>query len=222
MAASLFAGVEMAPRDPILGLTEAYIHDARDRKVNLGVGVYLNEEGKVKLCDFGVGRLVGDDPMAPRAGTPRFVAPEVLAVVEAGPRSDIYSLGALALMAMGGRDAEVEDLPAGFGSVIKSALAGEPEMRCSTAGALAVAFCDALESEALRRRTSRKDSRCMVRPSQSVLALSTSTSSGVPSALCNVHSKRPPLVPRRSTMLASVAAGPASEAPSSSRAAGLA
>ena len=49
MGASLFAGVELAPRDPILGLTEAFQHDARDHKVNLGVGVYLNAEGKIPV-----------------------------------------------------------------------------------------------------------------------------------------------------------------------------
>src|SRR5512138_3017750 len=49
MGASLFAGVEMAPRDPILGLTEAFNHDNREHKVNLGVGVYLNEEGKIPV-----------------------------------------------------------------------------------------------------------------------------------------------------------------------------
>lgn len=49
MGASLFAGVEMAPRDPIMGLTEAFQHDAREHKVNLGVGVYLNEEGKIPV-----------------------------------------------------------------------------------------------------------------------------------------------------------------------------
>lgn len=46
---SLFSPVEMAPRDPILGLTEAFNADTRQHKVNLGVGVYYNEEGKVPL-----------------------------------------------------------------------------------------------------------------------------------------------------------------------------
>jgi aromatic-amino-acid transaminase len=46
---SLFAAVEMAPRDPILGLTEAFNADTRPVKVNLGVGVYQNDEGKVPL-----------------------------------------------------------------------------------------------------------------------------------------------------------------------------
>jgi aromatic-amino-acid transaminase len=46
---TLFSAVEMAPRDPILGLNEAFIADARPTKVNLGVGVYFNEEGKIPL-----------------------------------------------------------------------------------------------------------------------------------------------------------------------------
>ena len=46
---SLFGTVEMAPRDPILGLTEAFNADPRADKVNLGVGVYLGDDGKVPL-----------------------------------------------------------------------------------------------------------------------------------------------------------------------------
>lgn len=46
---SLFSAVEMAPRDPILGLTEAFNADPRPTKVNLGVGVYYNEEGRIPL-----------------------------------------------------------------------------------------------------------------------------------------------------------------------------
>lgn len=46
---SLFSAVEMAPRDPILGLNEAFNADTRATKVNLGVGVYYNEEGRIPL-----------------------------------------------------------------------------------------------------------------------------------------------------------------------------
>ncbi|CAD5109727.1 amino acid aminotransferase [Zestomonas carbonaria] len=46
---SLFSAVEMAPRDPILGLNEAFNADTRPTKVNLGVGVYYNEEGRIPL-----------------------------------------------------------------------------------------------------------------------------------------------------------------------------
>ncbi|MDH4061812.1 MAG: aspartate/tyrosine/aromatic aminotransferase, partial [Aquincola sp.] len=46
---SLFASVEMAPRDPILGLNEQFAADPNPRKVNLGVGVYYDEDGKLPL-----------------------------------------------------------------------------------------------------------------------------------------------------------------------------
>ena len=46
---SLFAAVEMAPRDPILGLNEAFNADANPNKVNLGVGVYFGDDGKIPL-----------------------------------------------------------------------------------------------------------------------------------------------------------------------------
>jgi aromatic-amino-acid transaminase len=49
MSTSLFAAVEMAPRDPILGLTEAFNADVRVGKVNLGVGVYYDDNGKLPL-----------------------------------------------------------------------------------------------------------------------------------------------------------------------------
>ncbi|MEP7056403.1 MAG: amino acid aminotransferase [Caldimonas sp.] len=46
---SLFAAVEQAPRDPILGLTEQFNADPNPAKVNLGVGVYFDESGKLPL-----------------------------------------------------------------------------------------------------------------------------------------------------------------------------
>lgn len=48
-ASSPFSSVDLAPRDPILGLNEAFGADARTNKVNLGVGVYYNDEGKIPL-----------------------------------------------------------------------------------------------------------------------------------------------------------------------------
>jgi len=48
---SLLAGVPMAPSDPILGVTEAYLADPSPRKVNLGVGVYYDDEGKIPLLE---------------------------------------------------------------------------------------------------------------------------------------------------------------------------
>jgi aromatic-amino-acid transaminase len=49
--ASLLATVEMAPKDPILGVTESFNADPNPRKVNLGVGVYTDESGKVPLLE---------------------------------------------------------------------------------------------------------------------------------------------------------------------------
>ncbi len=49
MSAPLFANVELAPRDPILGLNEAFAADTRQKKVNLGVGVYYDDAGKIPL-----------------------------------------------------------------------------------------------------------------------------------------------------------------------------
>ena len=46
---SYFASVEMAPGDPILGLTETYVADPRPGKINLGVGIYVDEQGRIPL-----------------------------------------------------------------------------------------------------------------------------------------------------------------------------
>lgn len=46
---SFFASVEMAPGDPILGLTETYVADPRPGKINLGVGIYVDEQGRIPL-----------------------------------------------------------------------------------------------------------------------------------------------------------------------------
>ena len=51
MTSSIFSSVEMAPRDPILGLTESFNADPRTTKVNLGVGVYFDDPGKIPLLD---------------------------------------------------------------------------------------------------------------------------------------------------------------------------
>ncbi|MDO4681693.1 MAG: amino acid aminotransferase [Lautropia sp.] len=49
MASSPFSAVPLAPKDPILGVTEAFNADTRPTKVNLGVGVYYDENGKLPL-----------------------------------------------------------------------------------------------------------------------------------------------------------------------------
>lgn len=63
---SLLAAVEMAPRDPILGLNEQFAADARANKVNLGVGVYYDENGKLPLlqCVQQAEKLMMEAPKA--------------------------------------------------------------------------------------------------------------------------------------------------------------
>jgi Aspartate/tyrosine/aromatic aminotransferase len=39
----------MAPGDPILGLTETYLADQRPGKINLGVGIYIDDQGRIPL-----------------------------------------------------------------------------------------------------------------------------------------------------------------------------
>lgn len=49
MSQSPFSAVTLAPADPILGLTEAFVADKNPKKVNLGVGVYQDGAGKVPV-----------------------------------------------------------------------------------------------------------------------------------------------------------------------------
>ena len=68
---SLFSAVEMAPRDPILGLNEQYNADTNPAKVNLGVGVYFDDNGKLPLlqCVQAAEKAMMDKP-TPRGYLP--------------------------------------------------------------------------------------------------------------------------------------------------------
>jgi len=61
---SLFSTVELAPRDPILGMTEAFNADPNPAKVNLGVGVYFDEQGKLPIlqCVLAAERQLAEAP----------------------------------------------------------------------------------------------------------------------------------------------------------------
>ena len=61
---SLFTAVEMAPRDPILGLNEQFNADTNPAKVNLGVGVYFDDNGKLPLlaCVLAAEKAMMDAP----------------------------------------------------------------------------------------------------------------------------------------------------------------
>ncbi len=63
---SLFASVQLAPRDPILGLNEQFGADTNAAKVNLGVGVYYDAHGKLPVlqCVADAERAMAQTPAA--------------------------------------------------------------------------------------------------------------------------------------------------------------
>jgi aromatic-amino-acid transaminase len=67
---SLFSAVEMAPRDPILGLNEQFNADTNPNKVNLGVGVYFDDNGKLPLLQC----VAAEKAMMRQAHRPRLPA----------------------------------------------------------------------------------------------------------------------------------------------------
>ena len=105
---SLFDAVEMAPRDPILGLNEQFNADPNPAKVNLGVGVYYDENGKLPLLQLRARRRRDDDGGADRrAATCRSTAsPPTTAATQAlvfGADSEARRAGRIAtVQAVGG------------------------------------------------------------------------------------------------------------------------
>lgn len=107
LPASLFGAVDLAPRDPILGITEAFNADPNPRKVNLGVGVYCDDNGKVPLLEC-VKRAERDitDKATPRVYLPIDGIPAYDKAVQSlllGSDSEIIALArAVTIQALGG------------------------------------------------------------------------------------------------------------------------
>jgi aromatic-amino-acid transaminase len=102
---SIFAAVEMAPRDPILGLTEGFNADTRTTKVNLGVGVYYDDNGKIPL----LGAVKAAEKARLEAAPPRGYQPiEGLAAYNAAVQSLMF--GAQSSIVTEGRAITVEAL----------------------------------------------------------------------------------------------------------------
>lgn len=141
----------------------------RDIKAN---NVMLAEDGRVVLMDFGTGRELADRSAAGLAGTPLYLAPEVLQGEDATVRSDIYSVGVLLyhlltgsypVRARGLRDlrlaherlertalrTERPDVPAKLAGIVERAIDPQPARRYESAGLLAV------DLQALRPRHKR-------------------------------------------------------------------
>ncbi len=69
--------------------------------------ILLTEEGKVKVADFGIARIVEEEESAENPGeiigSARYMSPEQLRGDETTPRSDIYSVGILLYHCLTGR-----------------------------------------------------------------------------------------------------------------------
>jgi aromatic-amino-acid transaminase len=87
MSESIFQAITLAPRDPILGLTEAFAADPRPTKVNLGAGVYVDDNGRIPLL-----RAVREAERARvEAGVPRGYLPiEGLAAYDAAVQKMLF------------------------------------------------------------------------------------------------------------------------------------
>ena len=102
---SLFSAVTMAPRDPILGLNEQFAADPNPHKVNLGVGVYFDDNGKLPLlqCVQSAEKALMEQP------TPRGYLPiDGIPAYNAGVKNLVFGAGSEPLQS--GRVATVQAL----------------------------------------------------------------------------------------------------------------
>ncbi len=144
----------------------AAVHRARLLHRDIKASNVMREEGgRIVLMDFGAGRRMPapDDPVAPLAGTPLYLAPELLKGGKPSVASDIYSLGVLLYHLVTGsypvigkdrsdvalahearkratlRDSR-PDLPSSFAETIERALEPDPKKRYETAGEFGAAL----------------------------------------------------------------------------------
>lgn len=140
--------------------------------------VLREPDGRVVLADFGTGERLGDTPVPRLAGTPLYLAPEILAGQAATVRSDLYSLGVLLFYLVTGefpvsartlpdlRRAHREgslrrlrqlrrNLPERFVEAVERALSADPAARHASAEAMAADLDAALEDGSRRDRTFR-------------------------------------------------------------------
>ena len=82
----------------LAGLHYAHQHNIIHRDIKPG-NIFLTDDGRVKIADFGIAGIVGGDELSARlekgnwVGTPSFISPEQITGDAMGPWSDIYSAG---------------------------------------------------------------------------------------------------------------------------------
>jgi serine/threonine-protein kinase len=179
--------------------------------------VMVDESGRVVLMDFGTGRETSDHSAAALAGTPLYLAPELLSGNEPSVASDVYSLGVLLYHMLtreypvragslrdlrlahtrgeraGLRDVR-KDVPRGLARIIDRALSPRPDDRYQSAGSLA--------EDLMRQR-----GRVRISP----LAYGLATAAGV--VLLVWLASRAPVTPHAGRDLASTAVAPTAERP---------
>jgi aromatic-amino-acid transaminase len=102
---SLFQAVDQAPNDPILGLNDQYAADTNPKKVNLGVGVYYDESGKLPLleCVQRAERMLADNPKARG-----YLPIDGIAAYDAAVKNLVFGAGSAAVNS--GRVATIQSL----------------------------------------------------------------------------------------------------------------
>ncbi len=149
------------------GLDYAHRHDVVHRDVKPG-NLLRSDDGLVKLADFGIAKALSDDAITQVGsvlGTAAYLAPEQAHGEEAGPRSDLYSLGVVTYQLLSGklpyeansltelalmqqREAPpllhevVTDVPPQFAAAVDRALSLEPSERYATAEQMRAALVD--------------------------------------------------------------------------------
>jgi eukaryotic-like serine/threonine-protein kinase len=148
-------------RDVAAGLAYAHEHGVVHRDLKPG-NVLFDTEGRAKVGDFGIARIVGADTLTDEGtvvGTAAYISPEQVAGATVTPAADVYSFGVLLYRMLSGRlpfesDRTLElaemhrtreppplrsvrpDAPAALAALAMSALAKQPQARPRDGAAL--------------------------------------------------------------------------------------
>ena len=113
------------------GLMACHERDVYHRDVK-PANIVLSDDGSVRLVDFGIARIVGENPLTVDSnviGTPEFLAPELFTDHRAGPATDLWALGVTLYCALEGRSPfRAETLPATIAAILSKNPA-EPRTR---------------------------------------------------------------------------------------------